>query len=504
MPETARAGGDKLRYVAPSGALIEEIDWFDPEAVFLPHGAREGALWLDSSAPQHELARYSFIALAPYDMLRFAAHEAAQGLAVLQEKLAAESALWRDLPPDIDAQVPPFRGGAAGLFGYDLGLGLETAFHADNAPPQAQSDALVVGIYASLLAFDHRAQRCFIIATGLPQPSPAARADAARQDILRWQKLLTGVPSAVLPPPPAAPDLASPPHSNFSKHAYCDAVSAIVAHILNGDIFQANLAQYFTAQLAEGDNALAYYRRLRRAGPAPFSAFFQMGERALASASPERFLQIANGRVETRPIKGTQKRGRNAQEDLAIAAALAASEKDRAENVMIVDCCAMIWPKIAASVQLRCRNYVRWKALPMCIIWSQPCAVLCRRMSRRSSFWPIVSPAGRLPVRRKFAPCSLSGLMKKPRAARAMAVSAISVLTGVWIPALLFARQKSPRSVSAFMSAAVLLPTASRRPNMSRPWIRRAGLWPPWALMLIYGRMRKMMKGVWLENDCRD
>lgn len=338
MPETARARGDKLRYVAPSGALIEEIDWLDPEAVFLPHGAHEGALWLDSSAPQHELARYSFIALAPYDMLRFAAHEAAQGLAALQEKLAAESALWRDLPPEIDAQVPPFRGGAAGLFGYDLGLGLETAFHADNAPPpQAQSDALVVGLYASLLAFDHRAQRCFIIATGLPQPSPAARADAARQDILRWQKLLTGVPSAVLPPPPAAPDLASPPHSNFSKHAYCDAVSAIVVHILNGDIFQANLAQYFTAQLAEGDNALAYYRRLRRAGPAPFSAFFQMGERALASASPERFLQIANGRVETRPIKGTQKRGRNAQEDLAIAAALAASEKDRAENVMIVD-----------------------------------------------------------------------------------------------------------------------------------------------------------------------
>ena len=63
MPETARARGDKLRYVAPSGALIEEFDWLDPEAVFLPHGAREGALWLDSSAPRHELARYSFICL---------------------------------------------------------------------------------------------------------------------------------------------------------------------------------------------------------------------------------------------------------------------------------------------------------------------------------------------------------------------------------------------------------------------------------------------------------
>jgi para-aminobenzoate synthetase component 1 len=149
--------------------------------------------------------------------------------------------------------------------------------------------------------------------------------------------MLTGVPSHVLPPPPAAPPLAAMPRSNFSKNAYCDAVAALVAHILNGDIFQANLAQNFTAQLAENDDALSYYRRLRRAGPAPFSAFFQMGERALASASPERFLQIANGHVETRPIKGTQKRGRDAAEDLAIAAALAASEKDRAENVMIVD-----------------------------------------------------------------------------------------------------------------------------------------------------------------------
>ena len=339
MLETARSGGDKLHYVAPSGALIEEIAWLDPEAVFLPHADMPGALWLDSSAPAHELARFSFIALAPYDMVRFSAQEAASGLAALQEKLAREADLWRDLPADIDAQVPPFRGGAAGLFGYDLGLGLEPAFQADTAHAvrQAQTDALVVGLYASLLAFDHAAKRCFIIATGLPQQSPASRADAARQDILRWQKMLTGVPNTILPPPAAPPRLAAMPRSNFSKAAYCDAVAALVAHILDGDIFQANLAQSFTAQLAEHDDALSFYRRLRRAGPAPFSAFFQIGGRALASASPERFLQIADGRVETRPIKGTQKRGRNAQEDLAIAAALAASEKDRAENVMIVD-----------------------------------------------------------------------------------------------------------------------------------------------------------------------
>ena len=272
-------------------------------------------------------------------MLRYAAHEAVQGLAALQGKLAVESDLWRDLPAEIEAQLPPFRGGAAGLFAYDLGLGLEAAFAIDEDEhlPQADSDALVIGLYASLLAFDHTTQRCFIIATGLPQQTPAARADAARQDILHWQKMLTGVPSSVLPPPPAAPPLSAMPHSNFTKAAYCDAVAAFVGHILDGDIFQANLAQYFSAQLANGDDALSYYRRLRRAGPAPFSAFFQMGGRALASASPERFLQMAEGSVETRPIKGTQKRGRDEAEDLVIAAALAASEKDRAENVMIGD-----------------------------------------------------------------------------------------------------------------------------------------------------------------------
>ena len=336
MVDSAAARGDLLRYVAPSGALVEEIGWVDPEAAFLPHAARDASLWLDSSDPTHEAARYSFIALDPYKKLSFKASNAKAGVAAVQSELDAHRALWGALPPAIDAQVPPFRGGAAGLFAYDLGLGLENAFAA-KAPPIDESDALAIGLYATVLAFDHRDRRCFIIATGLPHDSAAARADAARQEISMWQQRLTGVPHQTLPPPPAAPALAAPPHSNFSKAAYCQAVADLVEHILDGDIFQANLAQCYDARLGADDTALAYYRRLRRAGPAPFSAFLQLGARALASASPERFLSVDKGRVETRPIKGTQKRGRDAAEDAAIAAALTASAKDRAENVMIVD-----------------------------------------------------------------------------------------------------------------------------------------------------------------------
>jgi para-aminobenzoate synthetase component 1 len=326
-----------LLHVAPSGALVEEIDWVDPEAAFLPHADTPMSLWLDSSDNAHAAGRYSFIALAPYETLNFSAQNAKAGLAALDEKLAAHKFLWADLPPDIDAQLPPFRGGAAGLFAYDAGFGLEPAFGTQSETYSAKGDAIMLGLYASVLAFDHQAHRCFIIATGLPHDNAAARADAARQDISRWQNRLTGVPNQKLPPlaMPAPP--ANLPRSNFSKSAYCQSVADLVAHILDGDIFQANLAQCFRATLAAEDNALSYYRRLRRLGAAPFSAFFRLADRALASASPERFLLMSNGHIETRPIKGTQKRQSDPIEDAQVRAALAASEKDRAENVMIVD-----------------------------------------------------------------------------------------------------------------------------------------------------------------------
>ena len=113
------------------------------------------------------------------------------------------------------------------------------------------------------------------------------------------------------------------------------AVQRVIDYIYAGDVFQVNLSQRLLA--AARDDAVALYRRLRRCNPAPFAGYFDLGEFQIVSASPERFLRVSDREVETRPIKGTRPRTGDPAIDRAAEAELLASEKDRAENVMIVD-----------------------------------------------------------------------------------------------------------------------------------------------------------------------
>jgi len=124
--------------------------------------------------------------------------------------------------------------------------------------------------------------------------------------------------------------------SNFTREGYLDAVARVIEYVYAGDIFQANLSQRLEAPLV--GTPLDLYRRLRRRNPAPFCAYLEFGDLVVASSSPERFLRAQpGGLVETRPIKGTRPRGVSPEHDAALAQALAESDKDRAENVMIVD-----------------------------------------------------------------------------------------------------------------------------------------------------------------------
>jgi para-aminobenzoate synthetase component 1 len=314
--------------------LVEELDWIAPHELFGRLADEPFALLLDSAtaAPEKDAelhGRWSFIAFDPFDTLTLRVEDRAAPFALLKEKLTALPA------SDRDETLPPFTGGAAGFFGYGLGRTLE------RLPPEAAPFSIddqhlpdmALGFYDVVLAFDMIACRACILSTGLPEHDAEKRRARAEQRLGEIRARLT----KTAPASPAAPHSAPTLRTNFTREDYEKAVSRVIDYIHAGDIFQANLSQRFETELGAGDSAWALYLRLRAASPAPFSSFFNFGEGTIVSSSPERFLSCLNGEVETKPIKGTRPRGRTADEDTKLAAALLVSEKDRAENVMIVD-----------------------------------------------------------------------------------------------------------------------------------------------------------------------
>ncbi len=300
----------------------------------LPH-----CLFLDSALGHAALGRYSFVAADPFDYLEIAP-AARDGLGELARRLSACPAAAR-------AELPPFQGGAAGLLGYDLGRQLERL----PAPriDEFRTPAMAMGLYDAVVAFDHVEDRAWIVSTGLPEVDAAGRARRARSRLERFREHLNRrLPASYptrktrLPPVPPralAPQYAAPGPdgltSNFSEAGYWKAVERAIEYIDAGDVFQVNLAQRLLYPAF--DDSVSLYLRLRERNPAPFAGYFDLGDFQVLSASPERFLKVAGGSVEARPIKGTRRRRDDPQAEAASGDELLASEKDRAENVMIVD-----------------------------------------------------------------------------------------------------------------------------------------------------------------------
>jgi para-aminobenzoate synthetase component I len=314
--------------------LTREIPWLDPLAAFAAVCDLPWPVLLDGARVDPRLGRWSYIAADPFLRLvskdgRITSGERSftgDPFAVLQRALAHYRL-------EHDPALPvPFQTGAVGYLGYEL------AHHLERLPHPAQDDLafpdLMVGFYDVVLAFDVMERRAWLLASGFPETTPEAgmHRRKARADLFAAR---VGRVQEVGPSPESAAEATI--RSNFTRPAYEAAVQRVVDYILAGDIFQANLSQRFLAELPDGLDAFGLYRRLRRRNPAPFAAFLDFGEVAVASASPERFLRLEGRRVETRPIKGTRPRGATPEEDARLAAELLASEKDRAENVMIVD-----------------------------------------------------------------------------------------------------------------------------------------------------------------------
>ncbi|TGD96794.1 aminodeoxychorismate synthase component I [Methylobacterium nonmethylotrophicum] len=304
----------------------------DPAAAAARLRGRPGLALLDSAMRHDAVGRSSYLAADPFGSFRVRGNQAFwNGDPVPGAPLDALRAVLAPFRSAPQPGLPPFQGGAIGYVAYDFGANLERV-----APPARRAgltDDMAFNLYASVVAFDHRAGTCHLIATGFPETGPGARARKAEADLDALEEAL-GRPEPAAEPAPVA---ALAWRSNFTAERYALAVERVRDYIRAGDIYQANIAQRFEAALPPGFDAFAFYRHLRARNPAPFAAYLECAGVTVASSSPERFLRLDGRHVETRPIKGTAPRAADPAEDRARAEALVASAKERAENVMIVD-----------------------------------------------------------------------------------------------------------------------------------------------------------------------
>ncbi|MGD9633795.1 MAG: anthranilate synthase component I family protein [Pirellulales bacterium] len=287
-------------------------------------------LFLDSAARTASTGRYSFVAADPIQWW-----DSADSLAKI-ERVAA----GLDQPARSD--LPPFQGGLAGMFGYEL------APHLERVPvakiDEFQIPPLALGLYDVVFAFDHDQNAAWLIAQSFADTDAQARARfflgelASPHGELASASGNTATDSTRLPASSLAPQHPTGIEhltSNFSHSAYLETVRRAIDYIAAGDVYQVNLSQRLLHPAT--DSPINLYCRLRERNPAPMAGYLDGGGWQIASASPERFLRVADRRVETRPIKGTAALTRDATVDRAAAHELSISPKDRAENVMIVD-----------------------------------------------------------------------------------------------------------------------------------------------------------------------
>lgn len=312
---------------------------FSLPAAFATLAEFPGCLWLDSVSPgpvaadASPIGRYSFLCADPVATLQVSAGQPDPWPALRR---------WADrLPQGYRNDLPPFQGGLAGLWGYEAGDWLEPM------PAPADDDlptpALSVGLYDWVICQDRLVGKSWLISQGFVDESLATDETLARRRCDQVRRWLATAPDRA--PSITAPDVAQvAPRvstaradiwSNFTSGDYRAAVDAIVNGICRGDCFQVNLAQRLVTPARCDSPSL--YRRLRRANPAPMAGYYNGGDFQVLSSSPECFLRIRDGWVETRPIKGTAACTGDQLVDAAVAERLRASDKDRAENVMIVD-----------------------------------------------------------------------------------------------------------------------------------------------------------------------
>jgi anthranilate synthase component 1 len=307
----------------------------------LAQGSRYSFL-LESVEGGEKIARYTFVGAEPAEIFRYSSG------ACVQE--GPDRLVWEERDPVSFLRermqrfrpvrvpgLPPLVGGAIGYFSYDMVRLIE------RLPRRLRDDAglcdAMLMFYLGLVAFDHVQQRLWIIRNVFTEGRGNLRQkyDAALREITAVRKTLEQ------PAPPkssagrgkSAKRGALRIRSNFSRHEYLQAVRKAKEYIRAGDIFQVVLSQRFSAE-SQAD-PFDVYRELRAINPSPYLFYLKLNDVSVIGSSPEMLVKVQGRDVFYRPIAGTRPRGRDEKEDARLEAELLASEKERAEHIMLVD-----------------------------------------------------------------------------------------------------------------------------------------------------------------------
>ena len=307
--------------------------------------SEEGVVLLRSALPDCPQARYSFVAVRPF--LSFRSFGSRCELRSATRRHVQFGNPWQVLEglmaryESLDEVDLPFPlGGCFGYWGYDLKNFVEPKLP-QRAVPDLELPDCQVGFYDSLVGFDHRLGRTWIIATGLDVEGSRSE-ERTQKQLNFWRERLGTNFEPVLSPrlrrarsdSPGVPP-ASRVTSNFSRSAFLAAVGQAQRYIRAGDIYQVNLAHRLA--VTSWISAWNLYQRLATVSPAPFAAFLDGGEFQVVSSSPESFLRMNGAHIQTRPIKGTRPRSGDPTRDAQLSYELQTSSKEMAELVMIID-----------------------------------------------------------------------------------------------------------------------------------------------------------------------
>ncbi len=327
VPVWAEVLGDLETPVAAYAKLVGDGPGFLLESV--EHGER----W----------SRFSFVGRDPVATLvsrdGLVTVDGALPVAVPRDRgmLAALEELLRVYRAPVIPDLPPLHGGLMGYLGYDVVREIERL---PDIPDDDQHlpDA-VMSMIGSLAAFDHWRQRVTLIeSVPVLDLSDAARDDAYDAAVASIERGLANLarPLPYVPvEPPAADDVLPETKSSMPDGLYQQAVEVAKDYIVAGDIFQVVLAQRYDLQLDA--DPFDVYRVLRQINPSPYMYFVRHPELTIVGSSPEPMVKLLDGKVISRPIAGTRKRGRTDEHDRRMAAELTEHPKERAEHVMLVD-----------------------------------------------------------------------------------------------------------------------------------------------------------------------